>query len=63
MLLSLEGNIGAGKSTFIKILQKNLINIYETIPEPVAEWQNISGKGGNLLELLYSDPKRWAYTF
>lgn len=31
------------------------------MPEPVADWQNISKF--NLLDQYYKDPHRWAYTF
>jgi deoxyadenosine/deoxycytidine kinase len=60
VLLVLEGNIGAGKSTFLRILKENLD--LDIIFEPVAKWQNV-GPGGNLLNLFYADIKRWAYTF
>lgn len=56
----LEGNIGAGKSTFLKILQKYL-NVQIAL-EPHERWQNVGG-GENLLDAFYKDPKRWAYTF
>lgn len=56
-----EGNIGAGKSTFIKMLVRYL-NI-QVVLEPHEQWQNIGEKGDNLLDLFYRDPKRWAYSF
>ncbi len=55
----LEGNVGAGKSTFLKILDKYL-NL-EVICEPIAKWQDVGGE--NLLEYFYKDTPRWAYTF
>lgn len=60
ILLVLEGNIGAGKSTFLKILKENLD--IDIIFEPTDKWQQV-GAGGNLLNLFYTDIKRWAYTF
>lgn len=33
------------------------------VPEPVDQWQNVGGKGGNMLDKFYSDPQRYAYTF
>lgn len=54
-----EGNIGAGKSTFLKIIKDNLG--VDIIYEPCHKWQNISGH--NLLDKFYKDPKRWSYTF
>jgi len=58
--LVLEGNIGAGKSTLLRILKEQ--RAVEIIPEPIAQWQNVT-KEGNLLDLFYKDIKRWAYTF
>lgn len=55
-----EGNIGAGKSTFLSIVKKYLD--MDIIYEPHEQWQNVGGEH-NLLELFYSDTKRWAYTF
>jgi deoxyadenosine/deoxycytidine kinase len=55
-----EGNIGAGKSTFLTVL-KQYLNL-QAVPEPCDRWQVITG-GHNLLEHFYADPKRWAYTF
>lgn len=59
-ILMVEGNIGAGKSTFLKILQKNL-NI-NAIFEPTNKWQSESSEN-NILHLFYNDTPRWAYTF
>ncbi|XP_075070976.1 deoxycytidine kinase 2 [Mixophyes fleayi] len=73
--LSIEGNIAAGKSTFVRLLEK-ASNEWEVVPEPIAKWCNIQTSedeheelstsqksGGNLLQMLYDNPKRWAYTF
>ncbi len=56
-----EGNIGAGKSTFLRLIQSRVDA--QVVYEPCAQWQNIAGSGENLLEKFYSDTKRWAYTF
>lgn len=55
-----EGNIGAGKSTFLRILQSYL-NV-QMVFEPHEKWQNVGG-GENLLEKFYIDAPRWAYSF
>ena len=57
--LMVEGNIGAGKSTFLKMLQSYL----DICPvfEPNQRWQNVGGE--NLLDKFYKDTNRWAYTF
>ena len=33
------------------------------VPEPVDQWQNVNGQGGNMLQQFYDDPQRYAYTF
>ena len=57
----LEGNIGAGKSTFLKMLSNSNIQA-DMILEPTDQWQHI-GVDGNILDLFYKDTSRWAYTF
>lgn len=55
-----EGNIGTGKSTFLKVMGQYLDA--QLVFEPCDKWQNVGGSG-NLLEAFYRDGKRWAYTF
>ena len=47
-----EGNIGVGKSTFLKLLAQRLD--CHVVFEPHKKWQNI-GTAGNLLEKFYQD--------
>lgn len=54
-----EGNIGAGKSTFLKKMGSMLQA--QIVYEPVAAWQDIGGE--NLLDAYYKNGNRWAYTF
>lgn len=56
----IEGNIGAGKSTFVSKISQ-LLDI-EPVFEPCDKWQDVKGRG-NILEAFYQDGKRWAYTF
>jgi len=58
-VVSIEGNIGAGKSTMLKFFEK--YRDVELIPEPVAQWCDVNGH--NLLGKLYEDPKRWSFQF
>ncbi|XP_068134223.1 deoxycytidine kinase 2-like [Hyperolius riggenbachi] len=73
--ISIEGNIAAGKSTFVKCLEQ-ANDEWEVVPEPIAKWCNVQTtedehqelstsqkNGGNLLQMLYDKPTRWAYTF
>lgn len=55
-----EGNIGVGKSTFLKLISK-LSPSVEILTEPKDNWIN-QIYGQSLLENFYKDPKRWAYT-
>ena len=58
MLVLLEGNIAAGKSTLgEKIATSDHFNF---ITEPVERWQE--GFAANLLERFYTDTQRWAFT-
>lgn len=56
-----EGNIGAGKSTFLKLLAKHAPEI-SIVLEPVYNWQDKT-YGESILANFYQQPKRWAYTF
>ncbi len=57
----LEGNIGAGKSTFLRMLAERIPTL-RVRQEPVNNWQR-QVYGQSLLTNFYQDPKRWAYTF
>ena len=59
-IYALEGNIGAGKTTTMKIISNNFHDV-EFVEEPVKNWQNLGGM--NLLDSFYSDPKRWGFSF
>ena len=63
MLISVEGNVGAGKSTLIELL-KDRHEDWIFIAEPVGEWSAIKNSGGeSLLEMYYKDKDRWSYSF
>jgi len=58
----IEGNIGSGKSTILKLLQ--LDQSIEVIQEPVDMWLNIKDNDNkNLLDYFYSDMNRYSYMF
>ncbi|MFA5307224.1 MAG: deoxynucleoside kinase [Candidatus Babeliales bacterium] len=56
----LEGNIGVGKSTFLRLIQKQCPEIL-VIQEPQESWSS-QAYGQSLLENFYKDAQRWAYT-
>ena len=63
-ILSIEGNIGSGKSALVKSLQEAFGDKVYFAPEPVDEWMSLTDENGNnLLELFYADKPRWSYTF
>ncbi len=55
---SIEGTIGAGKSTLCRMLRERLGGDVGIVEEPVQKWIDIG-----ILDAFYSDPKRFAYTF
>ena len=63
IIISIEGNIGVGKSTFVKIIQDN-ISDSEIVDEPVELWKGLTDSDGqNILGKFYADIPRWAYSF
>lgn len=55
-----EGNIGAGKSTFLTMVTKHLLTVSVAL-EPLQTWHR-EQYGQSLLHLFYAQPQRWAYT-
>ena len=53
----MEGNIGAGKTTFLNNFDK-YSKLVEVISEPVQKWRDVNGH--NLLEKFYQEPNRWS---
>ncbi|MGZ6254598.1 MAG: deoxynucleoside kinase [Candidatus Chromulinivorax sp.] len=60
VMFIVEGNIGTGKTTFLKLLQQTLPGVLVAL-EAVDYWQK-SQQDQSILENFYKDPKRWAYT-
>lgn len=66
IIISIEGNIGSGKTTQLDLLK----DIYKNdkkiifIDEPLDEWQNVKGDDGiNILQNFYENPKKYACLF
>jgi deoxyadenosine/deoxycytidine kinase len=65
-VFSIEGNIGAGKSTLIDILKQKLYNDDSIIfvSEPLDMWQTIQDENGvNMLTKFYEDQDKYAFSF
>jgi len=66
ILITIQGNIGGGKSTFLthlKTLYKDKPNIC-FLQEPVEEWLSMCDTNGtSILELFYADQSKYAFTF
>ena len=64
IIISIEGNIGVGKSTFTNIISQLLKKNCEIIYEPVELWQTITNsENKNILQLFYEDKIKWAFLF
>ena len=68
MLFSIEGNIGAGKSTIIQHLKDHMQTVdgkdVVFIPEPVSEWETVVDiTGQSMIELFYKDPSKHSFAF
>tara|TARA_B100000900_G_scaffold416164_1_gene449639 strand:+ start:2153 stop:2884 length:732 start_codon:yes stop_codon:yes gene_type:complete len=65
-IISIEGNIGAGKTTFVKELKKIYKNRNDVVflTEPVDIWQKVKdNENKNILERFYEDNKKYAFSF
>jgi len=66
MIISIEGNIGSGKSTFFNYIKEQLSDRTDIIfvEEPVDKWMSIKDSNGiNLLQQFYNHPYEYAFCF
>ena len=68
-IISIEGNIGSGKSTFVKELENYCnANIKKMkihfLQEPVDIWNNVqNSEGKNIIECYYANQEKYAFPF
>lgn len=64
-IVSIEGNIGAGKTTLVNRLKELYKNSQEVIfaEEPVDIWGTITQDGKNILELFYENQEKYSFAF
>lgn len=64
-IVTIEGNIGSGKSTLInRLKQENKNKLIYFLPEPVDQWNTIKdSRGVTILERYYQDKKKYSFSF
>lgn len=67
-IISIEGNIGVGKSTVVDLLKSKYSNLQNQsivfLQEPVKQWETIKDKSGaSILEKFYEDQNSWSFAF
>jgi deoxyadenosine/deoxycytidine kinase/ribonuclease HI len=65
-IYSIEGNIGSGKSTVIKLLKDRFYGNKDIhfLLEPVSEWESITDENGdNIIEKYYENQEKYAFSF
>ena len=66
IIISIEGNIGAGKSTFLENLESHLgkQSGWIFLREPVHIWDTICDQNGEtILSKFYANPDKYAFSF
>ena len=65
IIISIEGNIGSGKSTLVDYLKNNYTDkniVY--LQEPVDEWNNIKDENNiTILEKFYANQTKYSFAF
>lgn len=69
-IISIEGNIGTGKTTFIELIKRTFSERFPEktvvfLKEPVDQWIALVDDctGENILGAFYKDQLRWSYSF
>ena len=65
VVISIDGNIGSGKSTIVQKLKNDFENENNIIflEEPVNEWIKIKDDTHNIIEKFYEDPIKYSFPF
>jgi deoxyadenosine/deoxycytidine kinase len=64
-IISIEGNIGSGKSTFMAKMKEAFSERTDIcfLDEPVDSWNQFKDNNGSILEHYYQDQSKWGFTF
>ena len=61
--VSIEGNIGSGKSSILRVIAERMPELV-ILEEPLTSWEKAGpNEDVNLLALYYDNPQRWGFTF
>lgn len=67
VIISIEGNIGSGKTTILENLEKSLEHDSSILflREPLDVWESVkdSKTGENILQKFYANPEKYAFAF
>ena len=65
IIISIDGNIGSGKSTILKHLREHLLGNknFVFVDEPINEWAKIIDNGITILEKFYENPEKYSFSF
>jgi deoxyadenosine/deoxycytidine kinase len=67
LIISIEGNIGSGKTTIIEHLEKRIGKNKSILflREPLDVWEGVkdSTTGENILQKFYADPEKYSFPF
>lgn len=65
LIISIDGNIGSGKSTILNHLRERLDGNrkYVFADEPVKEWSKIEHEGITILEKFYGNTEKYSFSF
>ena len=62
-IISVEGNIGTGKSTFVELLEKQIPDAI-FLQEPVKEWNDVKDHTNEtMLQKFYKNQTRYSFAF
>ncbi len=65
VVISIDGNIGSGKTTIVQRLKDDFKNDNKIIflDEPVNEWIKITDNNKNIIEKFYENPVKYSFPF
>jgi deoxycitidine kinase/deoxyguanosine kinase len=63
MIITIDGNIGSGKSTLVDYLKRHLKNVV-FLQDPVHLWEEIKDENGmSMVEKFYQNQEKYSFSF